>query len=338
MQKLFFILILTFLAFSTLGQKADTLKVKALEYKIDQLDNSIKEIRRDELNYRVEKDLLKETYSNNYERISLVITIVLGIIGLFGYLGLKDINTIKKEYTAELGRLNELKTELENKIKLVSDTQIKYEKEILEIIRQNEEQNRKIKTLEAINKISSLKKDKKYPAALEECLTALNNDPNSIDLLMQKGLIYSITHSYAEAVQTYSKILELDPENTSSIRNLSEAYVLNDQNEKADKLILDKASHFNEEGGKQAIMLLSVMKPFNKGDFPTIINEIKKQIDNENLEEKKDRFEYWNLQESQAYVELSKESKNKLAVKFYFDYSLGKINGMELLQKLENLK
>lgn len=337
MQKLFFTLTLTFIWFSTLGQKADTLKAQAIEYKIDQLDNSVKEIRRDELNYKIEKDLLKETYSNNYERISLVITIVLGIIGLFGYLGLKDINTIKKEYAAELVRLNELKSELENKIKLVSDTQIKYEKEILEIIRQNEEQNRKIKTLEAINKISNLRKDKKYPAALEECLTALNNDPNSIDLLMQKGLIYSITHSYAEAVQTYSKILELEPENTSAIRNLSEAYVLNDQNEKADKLISDKSSHFNEDAGKQAIMLLSVIKPFNKSDLSTVVNEIKKQIDNENLEEKKPRFEYWNLQESQAYVELSKESKHKSAVKHYFDYLLGKINGIELLQKLDDL-
>lgn len=155
-------LLITLLSLSLFAnaQKADSLQLSTLKNQLDQLDNAVKEVRRDELNYKLEKDLIKETYSNNYERISLVITIALGIIGLFGYLGLKDINTIKKEYSTELTRLNELKTELENKIKLVSDTQIKYEKEILEIIKQNEEQNRKIKTLESLSKISNLRTEK----------------------------------------------------------------------------------------------------------------------------------------------------------------------------------
>ena len=134
-----------------------------------------------------------------------------------------------------------------------------------------------------MSKISNLRTEKKYAAALEECLNALNVDPNSIQLLLQKGLIYSITHSYAEAVQTYSKVLEIEPENTSAILNLSEAYVLNNQNEKSDKLIVEKNSHFDGEGGKQAIKLLSVLKAFNDANVPSLVAEIKKQIDTTNL-------------------------------------------------------
>lgn len=337
MKKTFYLIILILGSHFSFAQEIDSNKLVLLRTQIEQLDNQVKEIRRDELNYRVEKNLIKDTYSNNYDRISLVITIVLGIIGLFGYLGLKDINSIKKEYGTELTRLNELKTELENKIKLVSDTQIKYEKDILEIIKQNEEQNRKIKSLESIGKIQSLRKEKKYAAALEECLNALTADPNNVSLLMQKGLIYSITRSYSEAVQTYTKILEIEPDNTTAILNLSEAYVLNNQSEKAHKLLEEKNSHFNDSSGKEALRLITVLEAFNSGDTPKLINEIRNQIDNTSLDEKKERFENWNLQESFDYVEHTKESKIKTVVKMFYDYANGKISGNELIQKLNSV-
>lgn len=148
-------------------------------------------------------------------------------------------------------------------------------------------------------------------------------------------MIYSITHSYAEAVQTYSKVLEIEPENTSAILNLSEAYVLNNQNEKSDKLIVGNNSHFDGEAGKQAIKLLSVLKAFNDANVPSLVAEIKKQIDKKNLDEKKNRFENWGLKESIAYIEQTNDSKQKTITKLFFDYALAKISGNELMQQLD---
>lgn len=336
MKNIIFIISLILLTHQCFAENKDSLQIINLKLQVEQLENKVKEIRRDELNYKIEKDLLKETYSNNYGSISLVITIVLGIIGLFGYLGLKDINSIKKEYTSELVRLNELKAELEGKIKQVSDTQIKYEKEISEIIKQNEEQNKKIKILELDGQIRIQRSEKKYPAALESCLTALHIDPSNTSILLQKGLIYSITRSYAEAVQTYTKILEFEPDNNSAILNLSEAYILNEQNEKSDKLIEENNAQFNGENGKEAIKLFSVLKSFNNNGISELIKEIKNQIDISNLNEKKNRMENWGLTESLDFIDHKENSLAKDITKSYYDYIQSRIDGNELLKKLDN--
>ena len=56
------------------------------------LEDQFKEIRRDELNYQIEKDLLKETYSSNLQTLNLVLTIVLGLFSIIGFLGIRDIH------------------------------------------------------------------------------------------------------------------------------------------------------------------------------------------------------------------------------------------------------
>ena len=84
-----------------------------IERELYDLENKVKIIDTNQLNYKIEKDLLKETYSNNYEQINLIITIVLGIIALLGFLGLRDISSIKKNFNSELkileSKLNNLK-------------------------------------------------------------------------------------------------------------------------------------------------------------------------------------------------------------------------------------
>ena len=73
---------------------ADTLTINR---KLEDLEFRLKRIEGNEQNYKLEKDLLKETYSNNYERINFFITIALGLIGILGFLGIRDISSIKKE-------------------------------------------------------------------------------------------------------------------------------------------------------------------------------------------------------------------------------------------------
>jgi len=44
---------------------------------VQKLKDSVSEIRRDQLNYKIEKDLLKETFSSNYQTINIVLAIIL---------------------------------------------------------------------------------------------------------------------------------------------------------------------------------------------------------------------------------------------------------------------
>ena len=67
------------------GQKPNNFGQKEYKYlsdslkqqiqRINTLENKVDEIKRDQLNYRIEKDLLKETYTTNYNSINSVISI-----------------------------------------------------------------------------------------------------------------------------------------------------------------------------------------------------------------------------------------------------------------------
>jgi hypothetical protein len=87
------------------------------ETRISALEVQLKEIRRDQLNYQIEKDLLKETYSTNLQSINTTLTIVLGLFSIIGFLGINNIQTIKKEYLSELEKLRQTTADFQRRAK-----------------------------------------------------------------------------------------------------------------------------------------------------------------------------------------------------------------------------
>lgn len=69
---------------------------------LNKLKNEITEIRRDQLNYKIEKELMKEIYQSNFKTINILITSVLGLFGFLGFFGLRDISSLQKKYQDEL--------------------------------------------------------------------------------------------------------------------------------------------------------------------------------------------------------------------------------------------
>ena len=61
-----------------------------VENRLYDLEHKVKIIDNNQLNYKIEKDLLKDTYSNNYETISIVIAIFAAIFGVMAYVGFRD--------------------------------------------------------------------------------------------------------------------------------------------------------------------------------------------------------------------------------------------------------
>lgn len=170
----------------TIFANADTLSINR---KLEDLEFRLKRSETNEQNYKLEKDLLKETYSNNYERINLVITIVLGVIGIFGYLGIRDISSIKKEYEKELIRLREIQLQFNTKSEELDKDKKKLDDDLKAIIKENEEQSRRIKFIELKEKIPSLIKDNNLTSALEFSNAALDLSNNDVDVLNLKGTI-----------------------------------------------------------------------------------------------------------------------------------------------------
>ena len=159
------------------------------EFKDKNLEYQISEIRRDQLNYQIEKDLIRETYKANYDRINLLITFVLGLIGILGFLGIRDINSIKKQFTSELDNLSNLRNNFQTKIKELDQTKAKYDSSIAEITQTNIEQNKKLQVIEIKEKINKCLREKEITRAFEYCVVALELSPNDTNLLRTKAII-----------------------------------------------------------------------------------------------------------------------------------------------------
>lgn len=316
----------------------DTSAIKDLEAKVEMLDNQLKEVRRDELNYQIEKNLLKETYSNNYERINIVITIVLALIGLLGYLGIKDVTSIKKEYASELSRLRGLQTDLEAKVKEFGETKIKYDKEITEIINQNEEQNKKIKLIELKEKIRNLFKEKQYGTALEFCLAALDLAPEDLALLMLKARIYTRARNYNDSIKVYLRILEIDPKYQLAISDLAEAYLFNNQDADSDALVENHKQAFADKASGRVMELFKLLKLYNQKSTKELLAETKKGIDASDLDAKKKRMEGWDLTDAITFIYFENQTNDRFVLINYLSYLDGQLNGKELNERLDKVK
>ena len=62
---------------------------------------------------------------------------------IVGFFGLKNLNTLKKEYITELGELKKLRTEFENDGKYIKKESEKLQKKLTDILNENREQNKK---------------------------------------------------------------------------------------------------------------------------------------------------------------------------------------------------
>ncbi len=130
--------------------------IRQLKQDIKTTSNDVEILRRDQTNYRIEKDILKEVYSSNYQTINIIITIVLGVIGVLGYLGIRSIKEVKSDYANELSELRKLKSTFEVELLALVNKQKEFESKIGDLAKTNEEQDRRLKVLEIIEKISKI--------------------------------------------------------------------------------------------------------------------------------------------------------------------------------------
>jgi tetratricopeptide (TPR) repeat protein len=274
-----FCLCFAMFSFGALANSQDTEKtpnkqplqsdVRNLEHSVKNIVSDIDILRRDQVNYRIEKDLLKDTYSSNLERVNVVITIVFGIFGILGYLGLRNINQIKADYTKELHDLKKLRNDFEFELKTFKDKQLEIEGKVSFLTKTNEEQDGRLKVLELTEKAAEFMGSKQWQWALQYINLGLNIDENNLPLLSQKALCHGKLGEFSAAIETSKKMIALEPEEKSdlSIMNMLEYCLLGNQDEEYQKTYLKHQELVNHFMGGNAVVYLSTFKNILKGNL-----------------------------------------------------------------------
>jgi tetratricopeptide (TPR) repeat protein len=327
----YLILILLF-SFMTTSSFADSTSINR---RISDIERSVKQIDANQLNYRIEKDLLKETYSNNYEKISLMITLLLGVTGVLGYLGLKDITSVKKEYEVELSNLRQIQGQFNIKSQEFDTEKKKFEKDLKSIIKENDEQSRKIKFIELKDKVRSLMNDNHLTPALEFANAALLITNNDIDLLNQKGRILCRLNQLKEAVDIYQSARKADPLDNSTILNTAECLFFAKDIEGASQLISDHKGLFESKDSGRLLDLFNIIELYFKLDAVELLKIAKELVTFENIKSTGKKINGWDLTEAIYFVHHQAESELKLIIQNIIGYWNGQITGENLLTKLK---
>lgn len=243
--------------------------IRQLKHDVKTTASDIEILRRDQINYHVEKNILKEAYSSNIQTINIVITIVLGVIGVLGYLGIRSIKEVKSDYAAELIELKGLKTNFELELQTLVTKQKEFESKIGDLAVTNEKQDRRLKVLELIEKVSELMNSKQWQWALEYISLGLDIDNENVTLLSQKTTCHGKLGEFTSAIESCKKIIELEPEHKRDVHilNLLEYTALsNQQNEFANIYVAHKDKVDQYKSGN-VITYLSALACLIKGDL-----------------------------------------------------------------------
>ncbi|MBC3812735.1 hypothetical protein [Undibacterium aquatile] len=164
-------------------------EVDYLKRDLKRTDDDIAILHRDQINYQLEKDLLKETYSTNYQTTALTISLVstsVGIIfAIIGYLSFKSVGKLKDEFSNELQNARMLKSGLEIEIEELRKKQKHADEEISKL---NQKQATTIQVLEIVEKASALINSGSYVWAIENIEAGLAINPTYPPLI--KGVWY----------------------------------------------------------------------------------------------------------------------------------------------------
>lgn len=263
-----------------------------LKHDIKTVASDIEIIRRDQINFRVEKDILKEAYSSNLQSINIILTILLGAGGLIawilGYLGLNSIKAVKADYVKELDELKEIKAKFEmelenskNKQKELEEkfarNQQEFENKIGTLTNTNETQNLRLKVLEIIEKVSGYMQTKQWKWALEHIAVGLDIDCDNILLLSQKSTCHGKLGEFSQAIETYKRIIELEPwpKSEPHILNMLEYLAVSNQQDEFAKMYALYKDAIDQHRSGNLIIYLNILLNLIKGDLEKAIEASK---------------------------------------------------------------
>ncbi|HVB66059.1 MAG TPA: hypothetical protein VND01_00015 [Candidatus Acidoferrales bacterium] len=133
--------IITFILIATSSASANTQEQAQpndanktnIQVQLNELRNNVALVKRDELNYKLDRDLLKETYGSDIQQINIFITFILALFGVIGFFGLRDISNIKDQYRNELEVLQRLRFRMTRQFKAITASQAESLKKVQQL-------------------------------------------------------------------------------------------------------------------------------------------------------------------------------------------------------------
>jgi tetratricopeptide (TPR) repeat protein len=271
-------------------------KISILENKAKMNAESIDAIRRDQLNYKIEKDLLKEAYSSNLQTINLVIALILGSLTIVGYIGVRSIDSIKKDFKGELEKLSVLRGQFEQRMKEFDDQFVLAKKRFDELSKINEVQDIRLQILEIQEKAAQTMSQRNYVRALEYIDIGLRLSSNDPILLSMKADALSQLGRLPDAAIVYEEALVHDPNNMSYIANLIELYSLLRRTEPAQSLLQKNSALILDNSGPYFSWYISALNHFMSGNEEKL-KEVLTHQPVENPESQAKRIGKWGYKE-----------------------------------------
>src|SRR5258706_417979 len=204
---------------------------------IKKLSDQVAEIRRDQLTYQIERDLLEEAYSSNLQTVQLVLTMILGAFTIFGYLGFRSIGSLRQAFQEDLVQFRTARTALETELNKLQQAQQKAETQVQRLEAENQEQDRRLRGLEIREKAATLISQNNYALALEYILVGLQLTPDDLVMTGQKAICLGRLGRISEATVTREAILKAKPDDVTNVLNLMELYLLSARTSEFDKLV-----------------------------------------------------------------------------------------------------
>lgn len=196
---------------------------------VDRLDNqqSILKSRIDQLervgdNYRIEKDLLKETFSSNYLYLTMLLAAVGGVFTLLTFLGFKDARATKREFQEELVELRDQLAQARHSAQEFEKRRLQYEEEFSGLLKKYEQQNKRLevqdKRLEVVEWMEKahniLLGNGNAQFALDYALKALELAPERGDVLRLVASCLNRLNRCEEALSYLEKAYSISSEET----------------------------------------------------------------------------------------------------------------------------
>lgn len=305
------IILIPSLTISVLAEKIEP--KNNIELSIQSLENEILYIKNNQLNYRIEKDLLKEFYSSSLQSFNIILTIILASITLIGaiigFTGLKNIKEIKENYESELKKLNKLYSDFELKIKEIDLSNKNINQEYISLRATSIEHENKIKILEIQEKAQELISAKNHLRALQYIDEALKLDPLNLILLRQKSLCLNITKQFDQSFEVLQKILTVEPNHSDTIQDLLELYLLNGDISEYSMLIKKHSNSLKPLYNGRLIQYFEILLAYKKNDEKLTKTLIADFIDK--LNEEKDPMGNWRFSDAMDFINRDKENSLK---------------------------
>ncbi|MCU1314917.1 MAG: tetratricopeptide repeat protein [Candidatus Acidoferrum typicum] len=260
--------------------------VDALRNDLTGLTTSVAEVRRDQLNYQIERDLLKETYGSNLQTINIVIAFVFGavtvIVSLLGYFGLKNVREVREDFQRELSEFRASRSEVEERLGDLMRRATDASERLNALSRENTKHDERLKYLELIERIGALYGQRRFADAIRYLDVAIEIQPKDELTRLMKAACHLNLMQFDEAEAAFRAVVALDPPAKagsvqSCVENLAELYAFRKSPSESAAFEREHSAHLLAARPLLADYFTAI-RCAREDDAPGVLNVIRKTL------------------------------------------------------------